>query len=144
MSRNVFRDSGFSEEDATVYALEADSAAALARLIQMRYPGNQKAAGRALGLHQSEVSALLSGNLGRRFSLSKLIRLARRAQLRLYIDMGDDANGAGVSTLLPTVIPVPANQTNAEMKVDLYSEGRAKAVPATKARTVVKTAEMKH
>jgi predicted XRE-type DNA-binding protein len=144
MSRNVFLDTGFSNEDATVYALEADSAAALARLIQMRYPGNQKAAARALGLHQSEVSALLSGNLGRRFSLSKLIRLARRARIRLYIDMGDSADGAVVSTLMPTVVPAPANVTNAEMPVELYSEAPGKVVATTKARTVVKTAEIKH
>jgi predicted XRE-type DNA-binding protein len=121
MAQNTFLEAGFSDEDATVYALEADSAAALAKFVQARFPGSQKAAARHLGLHQSEISALLAGNLGR-FSLSKLIRIARRAGVRLFLDMGDDAKGANVCTLRPTVLAIPANRADAELKVDLYSE----------------------
>lgn len=115
MSENAFLDTGFSDEDATVYALEADSAAALAKFIDRRFPRNQKAAAKALGLHQSEVSALLSGNLGRRFSLSKLIRLARRAGIRLYIDMGDDARTASACTLRPTIVEFGQENNRADL-----------------------------
>lgn len=122
MGQNTFLDTGFSEEDATVYALEADCAAAIARFIQMRFPGMQKAAGKHLGLHQSEISALLAGNL-RRFSMSKLIRIARRAGLRLFLDMGDNANGASAFTLLPTIVDVPVNVGSADVTVDISMEG---------------------
>ena len=142
MAQNTFLETGFSDEDATVYALEADSAAVLAKFVHGRFPGNQKAAAKHLGLHQSEISALLAGNLGR-FSLSKLIRIARRAGVRLFLDMGDDAKGAGACTLRPTLaLPIPANRADAELKVDIYSEVPGQDVP--KARTVVKAASARH
>jgi predicted XRE-type DNA-binding protein len=140
VSQNVFLDTGFSDEDATVYALEADSAAAIAGFIRARFTGNQTAAAKQLGLHQSEVSALLAGNLAR-FSLSKLIRVARRAGIRLYLDMGDNAHGASATTLRPTIVDVPVNEVVAELSVEL-APGRVEAKPAGKVAT--KTAEVRH
>jgi predicted XRE-type DNA-binding protein len=140
VSQNVFLDTGFSEEDATVYALEADSAAAIAAFIRSRFTGNQAAAAKQLGLHQSEVSALLAGNLSR-FSLSKLIRIARRAGVRLYLDMGDNAHGASATTLRPTLVEVPVNEVEADLSVEL-APVRVQPTPAGK-KIVTKTAEAK-
>jgi len=128
VSQNAFLDTGFSDEDATVYALEADSAAAIAGFIRARFTGNQTAAAKQLGVHQSEVSALLAGNLAR-FSLSKLIRIARRAGIRLYIDMGDNAHGASACTLRPTVVYIPVNEVNANLSVELVP-GKLQPAPA--------------
>jgi len=123
MSQNIFLETGFSAEDATVFALEADAAAALAKFIAMQFPGNQRAAAKRLGLHQSEVSAILAGNIAR-FSLSKLIRIARRAGLRLYMDMGDDARGAWAGTLQPTILEAaPVNQKDADLSDVEIAEG---------------------
>ncbi|MHB8814972.1 MAG: helix-turn-helix domain-containing protein [Steroidobacteraceae bacterium] len=140
MSQNVFFDTGFSDEDATVYALEADCGAAIAGFIHSRFAGNQTAAAKQLGLHQSEVSALLAGNLAR-FSLSKLIRIARRAGIRLYLDMGDNAHGASASTLRPTVVAVPVNEAEADLSVEL-APGRVQPTPAGK-RIATKQAQAK-
>lgn len=140
MSQNAFRDTGFSDEDATVYALEADCGAAIAGFIRSRFTGNQTAAAKQLGLHQSEVSALLAGNLAR-FSLSKLVRIARRAGIRLYLDMGDNAYGASATTLRPTVVNVPVNETVADLSFELASDG---VQPTTSSKkTATKTAEAK-
>lgn len=133
MSQNVFLDTRFSDEDATVYALEADCGAAIAGFIQSRFTGNQTAAAKQLGLHQSEVSALLAGNLAR-FSLSKLVRIARRAGIRLYIDMGDNAHGASATTLRPTVVETPVNEVVADLSVEL-APGRVQPTPAGKIAT---------
>ena len=142
MGQNTFLDTGFSDEDATVYALEADCAAALAKFIQSRFPGMQRAAAKHLGLHQSEISALLAGNLGR-FSLSKLIRVARRAGLRLFLDMGDGANGASAFTLLPTIVHVPVNVGSASVTVDISAESVLEATPGT-GRAANKNAIVRH
>jgi predicted XRE-type DNA-binding protein len=133
MNQNNFLETGFSDEDATVYALEADCAAQLAKFIHARYPANQKAAAKHLKLHQSEISELLSGNIGRRFSLSKLIRIARRAGIRFYIDMGDNANAASACTLAPTLAKSPANLGDAQLLVPLFEEApiRGGAVAAS-------------
>lgn len=101
MKQNVFFESGFADEDATVLALETDAAIEIARFIRRRFTGSQTAAARHLKIGQNEVSAILSGNIAR-FSLARLIKIARRAGLRLYFDMGDNAHGANVSTLIPT------------------------------------------
>jgi predicted XRE-type DNA-binding protein len=97
MSKNIFLDTNFADEDATVYALETDAAIAIARFIQTQFPNNQAGAARRLRIGQNEVSALLSGNIVR-FSLAKLIRIARRAGLRLFLDMGDTADGSHATT----------------------------------------------
>ena len=133
MSQNVFLDTGFGDEDATVYALETDSAAAIAGFIRSRFSGNQMAAAKQLGLHQSEISALLAGNLAR-FSLSKLIRIARRAGIRPYLDMGDNAHGAAASTLRATLVDTPVNEVVADLSVEL-APGRVQPTPAGKIAT---------
>jgi predicted XRE-type DNA-binding protein len=97
MSKNIFLDTKFADEDATVYALETDAAIAIARFIQTQFPNNQTGAAKKLRIGQNEVSALLSGNIVR-FSLEKLIRIARRAGLRLFLDMGDTADGSHATT----------------------------------------------
>ena len=127
MSKNAFLDAGFSDEDATVYSLEAACAAALAGFVQARFPRNQVGAAKHLGLHQSEVSALLAGNLGR-FSLSKLIRLARRAGLRLFLDMGDDARETSVDILRP-ILAAPVNIARSELDVELLDDIATSASP---------------
>lgn len=140
MSQNVFLDTGFNEEDATIFVLEADSAASIAGFIQRRFSGNQAAAAKQLKLHQSEISALLAGNVAR-FSLSKLIRVARRAGIRLYLDMGDNASDASATTLRPTIIDSPVNEIVAEMDVEL-TPGQVKTKPADK--RVTKAADARH
>jgi predicted XRE-type DNA-binding protein len=143
MSQNVFLDSGFNDEDATVYALEAECAATLAKFIEARFPRNQRAAARHLGVHQSEVSALLSGSLGRRFSLSKLIRLARRAGLRFYIDMGDDATGASACVLRPNIVEAPGNRVeDADLNVEVSGVGTL--WETANPRSATKTKELRH
>lgn len=139
MSQNVFLDTGFSDEDATVYALEADCGAAIAGFIQSRFTGNQTGAAKQLGLHQSEVSALLAGNLAR-FSLSKLVRIARRAGMRLYLDMGDNAHGASATTLRPTVIEVPVNEAVADLSFELATD---RVQPQQAGKVSTKQAEAK-
>ena len=141
MGQNTFLDTGFSDEDATVYALEADCAAAIVKFIQSRYPGMQRAAGKHLGLHQSEVSALLSGNLGR-FSLSKLIRVARRAEIRLFLDMGESAKRASAFTLMPTIVHAPVNVGSANTTVDI-ADGVFEATPRS-GSAGTKTAIVRH
>jgi predicted XRE-type DNA-binding protein len=106
MGQNVFRETGFSDEDATVLALETDAAIAIARWIRARFPNSQSAAARELRLGQNEVSAILSGKITR-FSLARLIKIARRAGLRLYFDMGDNASDASTTTLMPSFVGVP-------------------------------------
>jgi len=103
MGNNVFREFGFGDEDATVLALKTDVAIVLARYVRGTYPANQTAAAKALSMGQNEVSALLRANIAR-FSLEKLLRLARRAGLRIFLDMGDNAYGANAVTLSPTVV----------------------------------------
>lgn len=144
MSQNTFLETGFSEEDATVYALEADCAAAIVKFIHQGFPGNQKAAAKQLGLHQSEVSALLAGNLSR-FSLSKLIRIARRAGLRLFLDMGDNASRAVASTLLPTIVESTMNVGTASVTVDVSAESVPGLAPAaSNSQTTAKKAILRH
>lgn len=102
MSQNVFLEGGFADEDSTVLALETDAAIAIARWIIARHPNNQAAAAKALKIGQNEVSALLNGNITR-FSLARLIKIARRADLRLYFDMGNTASEAAATTLVSTI-----------------------------------------
>jgi predicted XRE-type DNA-binding protein len=122
MSQNTFLETGFVDEDATLLVMEADCAAAIARYINQKYPNNQRAAAKALGLHQGEISAIRSGNLGR-FSLSKLIRIARRAGLRMYLDMGDDAHGAGAMTVAPTLMRSANAVLASEVREQLVDTG---------------------
>jgi predicted XRE-type DNA-binding protein len=103
MSQNIYLEAGFADEDATVMALEADVGVALARFINKHYSGNQKAAARRLRIGQNEVSAILSGNISR-FSLPKLLRIARRAGLRMFLDTGDTAQTAYATTLAPEIV----------------------------------------
>lgn len=121
MGQNVFLESGFPDEDATVMALETDVAIAIAHCIRARYPSQQSAAAKHLKIGQNEVSAILSGNIGR-FSLEKLLRIARRAGLRMFLDMGDNAHGACATTLAPTIVASAVVVSRAELDVDLTDE----------------------
>jgi predicted XRE-type DNA-binding protein len=120
MAQNVFLESGFEPDEATVLALEADTGAAIARCINRRFPNNQAAAARHLRIGQNEVSAILAGNLSR-FSLAKLIRIARRAELRLFLDMGETANDSYANTVTSGAMPVPAVMSGVSYAAPLLS-----------------------
>jgi predicted XRE-type DNA-binding protein len=102
MGQNIFLETGFSDEDATVLAIETDIAIAIAQYIRTQFPTSQTAAAKHLKIGQNEVSAILNANTSR-FSLPKLIRIARRAGLRMYMDMGENAHGACAKTVAPSV-----------------------------------------
>jgi predicted XRE-type DNA-binding protein len=106
MGQNIFLESGFDDEDATVMALEADVAVFIANYIRSAFPSNQTAAAKKLRIAQSDVSALLNANVAR-FALPKLLRIARRAGLRVWLDMGADAHGATAALCGTTSPPVP-------------------------------------
>ena len=141
MGQNIFLETGFSDEDATVLALETDAAIAIARFVRSMFSGSQTAAAKHLHIGQNEVSAILNGNIAR-FSLARLIKIARRAGLRLYFDMGDDAHGAGVTTLVPTIVDVPVivsemNQVTTLLEGILGSEQLQSRSRATNRETKV-------
>jgi predicted XRE-type DNA-binding protein len=125
MSQNIFFESGFSDEDATVMALETDAAIAIARYIRDAFPNNQTGAAKHLGIGQNEVSAILAGSTSR-FSLAKLLKVARRARIRLYLDMGDNAHGASAVTLLPNIAITPLQTATANPSVDVYFDEQLK------------------
>jgi predicted XRE-type DNA-binding protein len=120
MGQNVYLESGFSDEDATVMALEADVALSIANYIRSAHPNNQAAAAKKLRIAQSEVSALLNANIAR-FALPKLLRIARRAGLRMWLDMGADAHGSAAvlcgSMPAPVPVAVEESQPMAEIEV---------------------------
>jgi hypothetical protein len=76
--------------------VEAGFCAVLTDMVGLICTGTVPTA-KKLSIGQNEVSALLSGNIVR-FSLEKLIRIARRAGLRLFLDMGDTADGSHATT----------------------------------------------
>lgn len=130
MTQNVFLDAGFSDEDSTVAALETDAAIAIARFIRARYPNSQTAAAKHLKIGQNEVSAILSGNTAR-FSLAKLVRIARRAGLRLYFDMGDSAYEAHATTMVVGPVRSDVVRGEIDISVPLVADEVCTEVPRT-------------
>jgi predicted XRE-type DNA-binding protein len=126
MGQNVYFESGFNDEDATILALEADVAVAIANYIRNAHPNNQAGAAKKLRIAQSDVSALLSANIGR-FALPKLLRIARRAGLRMWLDMGENAHGSAAFLCGSVSPPVPFALGEAEEVADLldYTEVQA-------------------
>lgn len=92
---NIYLSANIDDDEATVLQLEVKTAIEIAKYIHARFPNNQTAAAKNLGLSQGEVSALLSANL-KRFSLERLVKIARRAGLHLVLDMGASAHTASV------------------------------------------------
>jgi len=82
-SGNVFRDLGFSPEEAGVLQVRADLMAELRRVIKAKKLTQAKAA-KLLGVSQSRVSDLVRGKW-EKFSLEMLITLATRAGLHVTV-----------------------------------------------------------
>ncbi len=82
-SGNVFRDLGFSPEEAAVLQMRADLMAELRKVIKAKKLTQAKAA-RLLGVSQSRVSDLVRGKW-EKFSLEMLITLATRAGLHVTV-----------------------------------------------------------
>lgn len=100
---NIYLSANIDDDEATVLQLEVKTAIEIAKYIHARFPNNQTAAAKSLGLSQGEISALLSANL-KRFSLERLIKIARRAGLHLVLDMGESAHTASVQRPLRSEI----------------------------------------
>ncbi len=82
-SGNVFRDLGFSSEEAAVLQMRADLMAELRKVIKAKKLTQAKAA-KLLGVSQSRVSDLVRGKW-EKFSLEMLITLATRAGLHVTV-----------------------------------------------------------
>ena len=82
-SGNVFRDLGFSPEEAAILQMRADLMAELRKLIKAKRLTQAKAA-KLLGISQSRVSDLVTGKW-EKFSLEMLITLATRAGLHVTV-----------------------------------------------------------
>jgi predicted XRE-type DNA-binding protein len=79
----VFRDLGFSPEEAAVLQMRADLMAELRKVIRAKKLTQAKAA-KLLGVSQSRVSDLVRGKW-EKFSLEMLITLATRAGLHVTV-----------------------------------------------------------
>lgn len=82
-SGNVFRDLGFSAEEATLLAMRAELMSQLRETIAHR-GWTQVEAARQLGVAQSRVSDLVRGKY-EKFSLDMLVMLATRAGRRVDV-----------------------------------------------------------
>jgi predicted XRE-type DNA-binding protein len=82
-SGNVFRDLGFSPEEAAILQMRADLMAELRKAIKAKKLTQAKAA-KLLGVSQSRVSDLVRGKW-EKFSLEMLITLATRAGLHVTV-----------------------------------------------------------
>ncbi len=82
-SGNVFRDLGFSPEEAAVLQMRADLMVELRKVIKAKKLTQAKAA-KLLGVSQSRVSDLVRGKW-EKFSLEMLITLATRAGLHVTV-----------------------------------------------------------
>jgi len=134
MGQNVYLESGFDDEDATILALEADVAVAIANFIRNAFPNNQTAAARKLRIAQSEVSALLNANIAR-FALPKLLRIARRAGLRMWLDMGDTAHGSTAVLCGSVAAPIPVAFGEEEVIAELHDYTDVKPLLGGRAAT---------
>jgi predicted XRE-type DNA-binding protein len=83
---NVFRDIGFSREEAESLRLRSDLMIALSDLIKKRR-WTQAVAARAMGVTQPRVSDLKHGKLDR-FSLDMLVQMLCRAGVDVQITLG--------------------------------------------------------
>lgn len=78
---NVFRDLGFSPEEAENLRLRADLMIQLTKLLQTRGVTQAKAA-RLLGVSQPRISDLVRGKIDR-FSIDSLVEMLGRAGVRV-------------------------------------------------------------
>lgn len=83
---NVFRDIGFSREEARNLCLRSDLMLALTDLIKRRR-WTQAVAARAMGVTQPRISDLKRGKLDR-FSLDMLVQMLTRAGVEVKIVVG--------------------------------------------------------
>jgi predicted XRE-type DNA-binding protein len=82
----VFRDLGFSPEEAAVLQMRADLMTGLRKVIKAKKLTQAKAA-KLLGVSQSRVSDLVRGKW-EKFSLEMLITMATRAGLHVTVTTG--------------------------------------------------------
>jgi predicted XRE-type DNA-binding protein len=82
-SGNVFRDLGFSPEEAAILQMRADLMAQVRRIIKAKKLTQAKAA-KLLGVSQSRVSDLVRGKW-EKFSLEMLVTLATRAGIHVSL-----------------------------------------------------------
>ncbi len=95
MSRNVFLDLGFAEDEATERALRVEIALRVELLIRDRRL-TQKEAARLFGVPQPTISKIVNGKLAN-LSLGFLIRMLVRAGLPFSIRRGSHAEDIEVS-----------------------------------------------
>lgn len=91
-SGNVFRDLGFSDEEATNLKLRSDLMIRLTRLIENRGL-TQAAAAKLLGVTQPRISDLTRGKVDR-FSIDTLIAMLGHAGVGVQIVLGRSSNVA--------------------------------------------------
>ena len=85
-SGNVFRDLGFSAEEATNLKMRSDLMIRLSKLIEVRGLTQAQAA-RLFGVTQPRVSDLVRGKIDR-FSVDTLIAMLGHAGVRVHIVLG--------------------------------------------------------
>jgi predicted XRE-type DNA-binding protein len=91
-SGNVFRDLGFSEEEAENLKIRTDLMIRLSKLIAGRRL-TQAAAARLFGVSQPRVSDLVRGKIDR-FSIDTLVAMLGHAGVRVQIVVGRTSNVA--------------------------------------------------
>lgn len=91
-SGNVFRDLGFSEEEAENLKIRTDLMIRLSKLIAARRL-TQAAAARLFGVSQPRVSDLVRGKIDR-FSIDTLVAMLGHAGVRVQIVVGRTSNVA--------------------------------------------------
>jgi len=89
---NVFRDLGFSEEDATNLKMRTDLMIRLTKLIETRGMTQAEAA-RFFGVSQPRISDLVRGKIDR-FSVDTLIGMLGHAGVKVQIVVGRSARVA--------------------------------------------------
>jgi predicted XRE-type DNA-binding protein len=82
-SGNVFRDLGFSEDEAHSLTLRSELMISIERFVE-RSGLTQAAAAKRLGIRQPRLNALLRGRFNQ-FSLDALVTIAARAGLRVEL-----------------------------------------------------------
>ncbi len=95
MSKNVFLDLGFSEDEAIERALRAEIAIRLELLIRSRRL-TQKGAAKLFGVPQPTISKIVNGKLAN-LSLAFLLRMLVKANLPFEIRRGASAEDVEVS-----------------------------------------------
>ena len=91
-SGNVFRDLGFSEDEAENLKIRTDLMIRLSKLIAARRL-TQAAAARLFGVSQPRVSDLVRGKIDR-FSIDTLVAMLGHAGVRVHLVVGRTSNVA--------------------------------------------------